>query len=499
MTFVRLSLLALGFALALAAPAAAETRILRFDPDQTSRAELRSGLERAGLGAAVLEELPFAAVDGTTEQLAQAQRLQGVVAEHENERLQFYLHEAGSLLFGGAEPRQAAYAAGFDGSGQTVAVVDTGTDGLHPDLLDRVVRNVKVLGTDGIATSGTFRHYVECPGPCTTDTTSGHGTHVSGTVVGDGSGSDGFYTGIAPGAGVVGIGTGDGIHIFHALQAFDYILAHPELGITAVNNSWGGDGRFDANHPVNVATKRLHDAGIAVVFAFGNSGWASESQGQPDGASDCSPTGGDCNTNRYAVAPWVIGVGATRKDAAGGPGDQPLSTFSSRGDPVPRTSLDGQTISYQPTLSAPGVNVRAARAPNSGLQFTCGASAEAPSCVPPKPEYEPRYVSMSGTSMAAPMVTGAIAVVQSRAAAEVGRRLTPDELKALLASTAAPMTKADGFWDYPCGAIALFVDCGADVNGTTGQPYASWQVGAGALDIQAALAAVTKKRFKKQG
>jgi hypothetical protein len=96
------------------------------------------------------------------------------------------------------------------------------------------------------------------------------------------------------------------------------------------------------------------------------------------------------------------------------------------------------------------------------------------------------------------MVTGAIAVVQSRAAALLGRQLTPDEVKALLAGTAAPMTKPDGFWDYPCGAIPLFVDCGADVNGTTGQPYASWQVGAGALDVQAALAAVTKKRFKRR-
>jgi len=479
---MRRVLLAIVLALLFAAPAAAETRILRFDPAQASRADLRSSLRAQGLRTHVFQRLPFAAVDGTAAQLTAARGLDGVVSSHRNERLRWYLHEAGNLLYGGAAERQANYAAGFDGRGQTVAVVDTGVDGLHPDLENQVVRNVKLAG---------FAGAVECPGPCTTDTSSGHGTHVAGTVAGDGSASDGFYTGIAPGAKIVGLGTGDGANIFFALEAFDYILAHPELGITAVNNSWGGDGRFDAQDPVNVATKRLHEAGITVVFAFGNSGWAEESAGQPDGASDCSSGAGDCNANQYAVAPWVIGVGATRKDAAGGPGEQPLSAFSSRGDPNTSRSLDGgYTVSYHPTLSAPGVNIRAARAPNSALQFSCGASAEAPSCVPPKPEYEPYYVSMSGTSMASPMVAAAVAVVQSKAQAQLGRRLTPDEVKSALASSAAAMTKPDGLWDWPCGSSDVFVECGTDVDGTTGTAYASWQVGAGALDIRAALAGV---------
>src|SRR5215203_5782037 len=211
---MRRVLLAIVLALLFAAPAAAETRILRFDPAQASRADLRSSLRAQGLRTHVFQRLPFAAVDGTAAQLTAARGLDGVVSSHRNERLRWYLHEAGNLLYGGAAERQANYAAGF----------------------------------------------------------GGHGTHVAGTVAGDGSASDGFYTGIAPGAKIVGLGTGDGANIFFALEAFDYILAHPELGITAVNNSWGGDGRFDAQDPVNVATKRLHEAGITVVFAFGNSG-----------------------------------------------------------------------------------------------------------------------------------------------------------------------------------------------------------------------------------
>jgi subtilisin family serine protease len=92
--------------------------------------------------------------------------------------------------------------------------------------------------------------------------------------------------------------------------------------------------------------------------------------------------------------------------------------------------------------------------------------------------------------MSAPHVTGAIAVVQSAAQARLGRTLWPDEVRDLLVRTAAPMTGTDALWDFPCGE-PLFVGCGADLNGTTGEPYAAWQVGAGALHVGAALDALT--------
>lgn len=496
-----LALTAFLLALATASPASAAERIVRFDPQATTPAQLTSRIDALGLRSAALKRLPFVAVVGDSALLDRLGALPGVVSTHENKRLQYHLHESAPLVFGGEARRQAAYDAGYDGRGQTVAVIDSGTDGLHADLRERVVRNVKVVGTDGIATDDTFHQYVECPAACTTDTSSGHGTHVSGTAVGDGSASGGYYTGIAPGAKLVGISTGEVIAVFHALQAFDYLLDHPELGVTAINNSWGpsGGGRFDANDPVNVATKAAHDAGMAVVFSAGNSGPGTETE--PDGASDCSPDGsGDCMINPYSVAPWTISVAATRKDAAGGPGDQPLAFFSSRGDPDPQQSADGAyTIDYQPTLSAPGVNIMAARAPTGAVQATCGASAEPDSCVTADPAHEPFYFSSSGTSMAAPHVTGAIAVIQSAAQARLGRRLSPDEVKSLLAGSADPMTKIDGLWDWPCGTEA-FVACGTDVAGTTAQPYADWQVGAGALDVGNALDAIaaTKRKGPKK-
>ena len=500
-------LLAVLSLLVAAVPAAAAERIVRFDPKQTTRAELRADLAQRGLAAAPLKRLPFAAVVGDEAALRGLGSVDGVIGTWANERLDWHLFESVPLIFGGAARREAAYGAGFDGSGQTVAIIDSGVDGLHPDLQGRMVKNVKIAGTDGIVTRNTFRHYIECPTDCNTDTSSGHGTHVASTAAGDGDASDGFHTGVAPGAGVVGLATGEVIAVFHALQAFDYLLLHPELNVAAINNSYGpsGGGAFDATHPLNVATKKAHDAGMAVVFSSGNSDFGGEDgseAGEPEGSSDCSPEaderGEECAINPYSVAPWTIGTAATRKDHDGGPGDQPLALFSSRGDDDPQQSLDGSmTISYQPTLSAPGVNIKAARTVTGATQFTCGASAEAPSCVGPKPEYDPYYFSSSGTSMASPHVTGAIAVIQDAATAKFGERLTPHQVKELLVQTAAPMTKHDGLWDWPCGATPFFVDCGADVNGTTGAPYAPWQVGAGALDLAAALDAVAAGRVPK--
>jgi hypothetical protein len=52
------------------------------------------------------------------------------------------------------------------------------------------------------------------------------------------------------------------------------------------------------------------------------------------------------------------------------------------------------------------------------------------------------------------------------------------------------MTGKDGLWDWPCGSLPAFVDCGAQVDGTTGKPYERWQVGAGMLNVGGALSKV---------
>src|SRR5438552_1705204 len=81
--------------------------------------------------------------------------------------------------------------------GVNVAVVDSGVDGLHPDLASRVVANFKVAGALPVtvngcgtvcdATSSTPEEVVQCPAACNSDTTGGHGTHVAGIIAGDGT------------------------------------------------------------------------------------------------------------------------------------------------------------------------------------------------------------------------------------------------------------------------------------------------------------------------
>jgi serine protease AprX len=463
------------------------------------RAALLARLHHAGLRAVVLRRLPFAAVSGPRALLLRAARLPGVVQARMDRAVEFELHESVPMSYGGSPERRAAsVAAGFDGRGVNVAVVDTGTDGLHPDLRNRVVRNVKVLDVKGLydgAELPSAPQYVECPVACSTDTSGGHGTHVSGIIAGDGSASGGWNTGMAPGAGLVGISIGDGATTFYALQAWDYLLAHQaELHVVAVNNSYGpGGGAWDARDPMNVASKKLHDAGIAVVFSGGNAGPGAGTE--PAGASNCAPdipaadpvSGSECKTNPWGLSPWAISVANGRKDKPGGPSAQPLSFGTSRGDPVPRRSVDGAyVIDYRPWLVAPGTNIVSARALNGAAQATCGASAEPASCTGERPEDLPYYVPISGSSMAAPHVVGAIADIDSAAKAKLGRVLTPDEVKDLLAETAMPMTGKDLMYDWPfCPDLQA---CGTVQPGLTGKPYAKWQVGAGYLDVDAAIA-----------
>jgi serine protease AprX len=468
----------------------AGTAIVQFNRAKTSSAALAKAARAAGATKTVrYRVLPFVTVRGGATALRSIASRRGVKAIHMDRRLTYFLHESVPIAYGGTDPRNTAWAQGFDGRGINVAVVDSGVDGLHSDLQNQVSHNFKV----------TLDQVVECPTTCNTDLTGGHGTHVAGIVAGDGTASGGYYTGMAPGAKLIGFGAGEVIAITDALGSFDYILAHPELKISVVNNSWGPSGsdvRFDATDPVNVSTKALHDAGITVVFAAGNSGSGDRTDAGHEGGSTCDPAGeGICQINADSVAPWVISVGNTHKDNGPKPGDQALAFSSSRGDPFPEQSADGSlTINYKPTLSAPGTNIVSTRDQGGTLNGANCGSADPPSCMPlaDHPEWSLSYMSLSGTSMASPHVAGAVAVIQSYAQAKLGRLLTPDEVKQVLVASAQPMTKKDLLWDWPCGSNDLiFVGCGErQADGQTGLPYQDWQVGAGGMDVTAALTKV---------
>jgi serine protease AprX len=396
--------------LSTAAPNVPLSVIVTFESQPTTTELLRL----VGLGASIapLQRLPMAGVLATPAQIAQIKGLSGVRSIYANQRLQYFLYE--SIRTIGALQVWADY--GYQGEGVGVAVLDTGIDGLHPDLQygPKTVENVKVLGLQYAA--GQDLDMLRLPVAYAedmpnTDTTGGHGTHVAGIIGASGAASGGYYQGVAPKSNLIGLGAGDVIEMFTALSGFDWTIRHrDQYNIRIINCSWGNIvPGFDPNNPVNVATKAVHDAGIAVVFAAGNSGSNTDT------------------LNTYSVAPWVISVAAGEKDG------KHVSFFSSRG--IPGSDL------YHPTLTAPGYMIVSDRAV-TGVATSAASTPTDPAFIPP--QHLPYYTAASGTSMAAPHVSGAIALM-----VQANPLLTPDVIKRVLINTATPLPD---YQEYTAGA-----------------------------------------------
>ncbi|MEV5605009.1 S8 family serine peptidase [Streptomyces sp. NPDC052299] len=210
-----------------------------------------------------------------------------------------------------------AWGKGLDGSGTTVAVLDTGIDAGHPDLAGRIT---------------TSRSFV--PGEEVADG-HGHGTHVASTIAGSGAASDGLRKGVAPGAKLAigkvldNSGSGDTSGIIEGME-----WAVGEADAEIVSMSLGGQPS-DGTDALSEAVNELSDAtGALFVIAAGNDG----------------PTAGTINAPGAADA--ALTVAATDKS------DQ-LGDFSGRG---PR--VDG---ALKPDIAAPGVNITAARAQGTAM------------------------------------------------------------------------------------------------------------------------------------
>ena len=372
------------------------------------------------IGGTVYHNLPIVMINATRQQIAAISTSPNVRSIYSNKTIGFLTHQT-RVLTGqskvASDPVLTSNNGGvpLSGSGVTVAVLDTGIDATHPDLPfgTRVAQNVIVADFQG--TSPGFLFPTTTTGVANTDLVMGHGTLVAGIVAGTGAASGNYYGGMAPGARVLGISAGSA-SLFFVLSGFDYILSHQfDQNIRAVNCSFGITGVFDANDPINIATKVLHDAGIAVVFSAGNNGTSPNS------------------LNPYSVAPWVIGVGSANKQGQ-------LSTFSSRGAPA--------YGAFHPTLVAPGENVVSARA--TGVNFVAatglatGLASAANDLTNIPSQYLAHYTMSSGTSFAAPHVAGTIALML-----EANPGLTPDQIKTMLQETASPML---GYSNYEVGA-----------------------------------------------
>ncbi|MFC0678936.1 S8 family serine peptidase [Lysobacter korlensis] len=369
-----------------------------------------------------MRTLPIAGALATPAEIRALAKRDDVVSIFWNAPLRYFNKEQREIS-GAARavqnPADYGRAIPFSGAGVAVMVNDSGIDATHEDLkLGRnVVENVlapqNILAEIAAEIQPGIVPMTYLEGQPNTDLGSGHGTHCAGTVGGTGQRSGGLYRGAAPGAKLVGYGSGGVLFILDAVGGLDYAATNQfsySAPIRVTSNSWGSSGKFEPLNPVNVATYELYKRGIVSVFAAGNDG------------------PGEDTHNPYAQAPWVISVGAGEKDGV-------LTGFSSRGkrgETATFTMPDGRAWTYinEPTVVATGVDIVSTRANTGALPpLAAGQDAEL------APEHFPFYTHSSGTSMATPHVAGVIALML-----EANPNLTPAQVKSIIERTSTNMT-----------------------------------------------------------
>ncbi len=295
------------------------------------------------------------------------------------------------------------WAQGFRGQGIVVAGQDTGVEWQHEALRDRY------RGWDGAAVDHAYNWldaWAGSGGACPTSAAdptapcddNGHGTHTVGTLVGRAGGTT---YGVAPDATWIGcrnmlsgVGTPSSY-----LTCFEFFLApypqdgdplrdgRPDLAPHVVNNSWGCPPNEGCDTgTLTTAVETLRAAGILIVASAGN-------------------LGPGCSSTRDPIGIYDASLSVAAHDAGGN-----LASFSSRG-PV---MVDGSGR-LKPDLAAPGVGVYSAALGN-GYRFS------------------------SGTSMAAPHVAGAAALLWSAAPDLLGN---VDLTEQVLLKSATPVLDAD--------------------------------------------------------
>ena len=375
-------------------------------------------LQRLGiLGGTRFHALPMVVVTGTRSQMIAVSQQPAVRSIYGNRTLTITSEPEVRNITGveraWADSDVIAHNANLPVTGRnvTVAVLDTGIDSTRFDLQGRVSKNIKLVDSQSVGAG--FNYPANVEGLANTDQVYGHGTFVAGLVAGSGAASNGRFKGVAPAANLMGLSAGD-LTLLNVLAGFDYLLVNAaEQHVRVVNCSFSANTVFDTNDPVNVATKMLTDNGVNIVFSAGNTG------------------PGQHTLNPYAVAPWVISVGATDTAAH-------LANFSSRGD-----FASGL---FHPTLVAPGLDVVSVRASGitnvTGVQGLVGADSTRLT-----PSELPYYTTSSGTSFSAPQVAGTIALML-----EANPQLTPADVRDILQLTATPLAP---YYEHEVGAGML--------------------------------------------
>ncbi|HET9139226.1 S8 family peptidase [Actinophytocola sp.] len=398
---------------------------------------------------------------GTAGQVRAVRAVPGVRYVENNDPLTLFA-STGTTATRSQDARQTLTGANghsLDGTGVSVAVIDSGIDPTHPAFTGpggttRVVRNLKSLCVD--ESSLATNCILDLPTTVDTDTLSvgGHGTHVNGIAAGNPlTLTDGIPVGgSAPGAKIVSISTGAVILIVGADAALNWVLENHNAPcgpgvpvstcppIKVINNSYGpsGGGEFDPASATAQLQRALAAEGVVTVWANGNDGG--------DGSANLSnPPGQD-------PTPGILSV-ASYNDLSTGTRDGAVSDFSSRG-------AAARTATW-PDISAPGENIISA----CRLYLPICSTGLDPHNGPGLLDIG-TYNVISGTSMAAPQITGIVAQLF-----QANPNASPADIENALKSTAHK---------YPAGAAYQPVG-----------PYtSSYDKGTGLVDVVAAAIAL---------
>lgn len=336
-----------------------------------------------------------------------------------------------------------AWTAGWDGTGVGVAIIDSGIHS-HPDLRSTGNRQSRVV------------YRASFVGGIKNDD-FGHGTHVAGIVAGNGSASDvpgssHLLRGIAPNAHLLDLrvldqnGSSNDSVVIAAIQTA--VNLKNRYNVRVINLSLGRPIYEGCSlDPLCEAAEAAWNDGIVVVAAAGNLG--------RNGYSTVLSPGN---------SPHAITVGAMKTLATYTPSDDQIASYSSKGP----TYID---LTVKPDIVAPGNLVVSLLAPGSTLARAYPANVIDSSYYSFAQTGTPEYMRLSGTSMAAPVVSGTVALMLQK-----DPFLTPDTVKARLMKTAR---KA-----FPSSSTAT--------DPSTGQTYTSYYdlftIGAGYVDAAAVLA-----------
>ena len=398
----------------------------------------RAAAEAAGLSLVeTFDKVGVAVADGPAPAIRRVLRQKHVTYVEGDRPAELHLENSDAATRNSAA-RGVLANAGHDlsGAGVSIAVIDTGVDGTHPffrrpDGKSKVVANHKAVCHDVayVASDDPPNTSDTCWAPVLSNdsdsgSAGGHGTHVAGIAAGvprkatlAGLGAPMRLAGAAPASPVVALSVGQARSVYGGSTGLNWVLEHHRAPcgepspacppIRVVNNSYGVSGGSKFN-PASVTAKlqrALVREGVVVVWSAGNAGGDGSGKDAVGQFQGTNGNGNDPTPGIVMVASYDASVGRGR--------DGTLSSFSSRG-------TRGSFETY-PDVAAPGTYVLSSCRP---WLASCDTAAFHQG---EGPEEVGGYARLSGTSMAAPYVTGIVAELLS-----LDPRLTPGQVESAL-------------------------------------------------------------------